>query len=176
MQPVTTAPLILTLALDAVNQARFTALRTQHFPPERNYLAAHLTLFHALPGTHRATVEAIVQQVVAATAPLELEVSGLLFLGQGVAYQLESAKLRSLHAELQKQFATHFELTPQDQRPLRPHVTVQNKVPPANARALQAELQATFRPWNARGTALQLWEYQGGPWKAIESFELGTEK
>ena len=44
------APLILTLALDADSQAHFDALRKQHFPPAINYLAAHLTLFHHLPG------------------------------------------------------------------------------------------------------------------------------
>ena len=43
-------PLIVTLTLDAPARERFDALRRRHFPPERNHLAAHLTLFHALPG------------------------------------------------------------------------------------------------------------------------------
>ncbi|GAA1871360.1 2'-5' RNA ligase family protein [Pseudonocardia ailaonensis] len=42
-------PLIVTATLDAPTQERFDALRRRHFPSDRNFLAAHLTLFHALP-------------------------------------------------------------------------------------------------------------------------------
>ena len=44
------SPLILTAQLPDDMHARYTALRDAHFPPERNYLEAHVTLFHALPG------------------------------------------------------------------------------------------------------------------------------
>ena len=50
MGPSNAAPLILTLTLDEATQAYFNDLRRQHFPPNINYLAAHLTLFHHLPG------------------------------------------------------------------------------------------------------------------------------
>mgnify|MGYP004351873915 CR=1 FL=1 len=43
------SPLILTAQLPADLHRWATALRTEHFPPERNYLEAHVTLFHALP-------------------------------------------------------------------------------------------------------------------------------
>ena len=43
-------PLILTLMLDAGTQAWLEALRRAHFPPGRNLVPAHVTLFHALPG------------------------------------------------------------------------------------------------------------------------------
>jgi hypothetical protein len=42
-------PLIVTALLDEAAQERFDRLRREHFPPERNHLAAHLTLFHRLP-------------------------------------------------------------------------------------------------------------------------------
>jgi hypothetical protein len=42
-------PLIVTALMDAVAQERFDQLRRSHFPPERNHLDAHLTLFHRLP-------------------------------------------------------------------------------------------------------------------------------
>src|ERR1700712_5017184 len=44
------APLILTLALHGEDQARFDRLRIAHFPPERNLIPAHITMFHHLPG------------------------------------------------------------------------------------------------------------------------------
>lgn len=42
-------PLVLTLILDAHTQHALNALRTKYFPPSRNHLGAHVTLFHAIP-------------------------------------------------------------------------------------------------------------------------------
>ena len=41
--------LILTLQLDAISNAFYEHLRRKYFPPERNLIAAHVTLFHQLP-------------------------------------------------------------------------------------------------------------------------------
>ena len=162
------APLILTLALDAGTQAFFDAQRQAHFPPERNYLAAHLTLFHHLPGEQQAALAAQLGARCVALPPLPLRVSAVQFLGQGVAYRVESAALEALHRELQAQWWPH--LTPQDRQRRRPHVTVQNKVGPAVARILHQELAAGFEPFEATGTGLQLWAYRGGPWEALQTF------
>ena len=43
-------PLVVTLLLEPSAQERFDRVRAAHFPAERNHLAAHVTLFHALPG------------------------------------------------------------------------------------------------------------------------------
>ncbi len=157
------APLILTLALDADSQAYFDELRRRHFPPKINYLAAHLTLFHHLPGADEAAVTAHLAAVCRALGALPVQVTGLRSLGRGVAFTLENAALRALHRRLQADFAAR--LTPQDQQKLQPHVTVQNKVEPAVARQLLADLQAGFQPFAATGTGLALWAYRGGPWE-----------
>ena len=165
MPDATSAPLILTLMLDAKSQAYFEALRQQHFPPAINYLAAHLTLFHHLPGAELAAVRARLQAVAQARPPLPLRVVGLRSLGRGVAFVLENDELRALHGQLQADFAPY--LTPQDRQKLQPHITVQNKVDPAAARQLLAELQAGFAPFEAVGTGLHLWAYRGGPWESL---------
>ncbi|GAB2875293.1 2'-5' RNA ligase family protein [Hymenobacter ruber] len=162
------APLILTLALDAGAQAYFNDLRRRHFPPKINYLAAHLTLFHHLPGAELAAVQAQLKAIAASQRPLPLSVTGLRSLGRGVAFTLENDELRALHRRLQTDFAPH--LTPQDQQKLQPHVTVQNKVDPAEARALLADLQADFTPFEAVGTGLHLWAYRNGPWESLAEF------
>jgi 2'-5' RNA ligase len=162
------APLILTLALDNAAQAYFNDLRQQHFPPKINYLAAHLTLFHHLPGPEMAAVSEQLRQFSQAQQPLLLQVTGLRSLGRGVAFTLENEELRALHRRLQTAFAAH--LTPQDQQKLQPHVTIQNKVDPAAARQLLAELQATFEPFEAVGTGLHLWAYRSGPWESLAEF------
>ena len=168
---VPTAPLVLTLLLDPTSQDFFDARRRAHFPPERNHLAAHLTLFHALPGAEAAAIEASLAVMCATQSPLDLSVRGVQFLGRGVAYSLESAELRTLHRRLQQPWQPW--LTPQDRQPLRPHVTVQNKVDPTVARALFARLEAEFVPFPALGMGLQLWTYRGGPWEARASWVFG---
>ncbi|WP_400191444.1 2'-5' RNA ligase family protein [Hymenobacter sp. B81] len=167
-----TAPLILTLQLAAEAQAFFDALRRAHFPPARNYLAAHLTLFHHLPGACLADVAIRLSALSAAQAPLPLRVAGLQFLGQGVAYAIDSPPLEALHRQLQQEWWT--ELRPQDQQRCRPHVTVQNKVAPAVARALHQQLSAGFAPFDTTGTGLQLWAYRGGPWELLRTFPFAA--
>jgi 2'-5' RNA ligase len=167
------APLILTLALDAASQAHFNELRQQHFPPERNYLQAHVTLFHHLPSEEQPAIAAELQRLVLGQSALPLRVTGLRFLGRGVAYDLENPQLQQLHRHLQTTWAAW--LTPQDQQRLKPHITVQNKVDPAAARALHQELTAQFVPFAATGTGLHLWAYRNGPWEELQEFPFAQE-
>ena len=157
----------MTLLLDAAGQERFDALRRAHFPARRNHLAAHVTLFHALPGEQLVRVAADLAQA-AAGPPYDVEVVGVRFLGRGVAYDLRSAELSAVRARLARAWDPW--LTPQDRQLFRPHVTVQNKVAPERARALQAELDASFVPFVVRGEGLSLWRYLGGPWELVDSF------
>ena len=157
-------PLVLTLALDPAMQARFDDLRRQHFPPERNHLAAHVTVFHALPGDRVADVLADLHDG-APIAPLPLTVSGVRFLGRGVAYDLECAGAADLRADLVARWRPW--LTPQDRQRWRRHVTVQNKVEPEIARALHGRLVAGFAPEPATAPGLALWRYRGGPWEPV---------
>lgn len=166
------APLILTLTLDEASQAFFDEQRRRYFPPKINYLGAHLTLFHALPGTEQPAIADYLAEVAAAQPrPLELRVTGLKFMGRGVMYTLANAELPALHRRLQQHWQAW--LSPQDQQGLRPHITVQNKVDPAVARALHEELAASFQPFEAQGTGLALWAYRGGPWEALAQWSFG---
>ena len=165
------APLILTLTLDAASQAFFDELRQRHFPPARNFLAAHLTLFHALPGAEYAALAAQLAADAAGQAPWPLAVTAVKFTGQGVSYALDSPALRAQHRRWQQQWQPW--LSAQDQQGLRPHVTVQNKVTPAVARALHETLAASFQPFEALGTGLALWAYRGGPWEPRAAFAFG---
>lgn len=161
------APLIVTAVLDAQAQATFDALRERHFPPQRNHLAAHVTLFHALPGEHEQTVSADLAEV-AGKASYDAEVAGLRLLGRGVAYELRSVPLTAARAELARRWGAW--LTPQDRQGFRPHVTVQNKVAPDIARGLHAGLVADFQPFLVRVEGLALWHYRGGPWEPAALF------
>jgi 2'-5' RNA ligase len=165
-------PLILTLTLDEASQAFFDDLRRQYFPPKINYLSAHLTLFHALPGNELDAIVADLAAVAAEqSAPLALQATGVKFMGRGVMYSLENSTLPAIHRSLQRRWEPW--LSAQDKQGLRPHITVQNKVDPAVARRLHEELAASFQPFAATGTGLALWAYKGGPWEHLQHFAFG---
>ncbi|WP_205500831.1 2'-5' RNA ligase family protein [Rufibacter psychrotolerans] len=166
-------PLILTLTLDQEAAAFFTALRIQHFPPERNYLQAHLTLFHKLPAQEESIGE-VLSTLSRTLAPLPLQVTDLMSLGRGVAYRIASEELQHLHKTLQAQWGPF--LSPQDKQKLRPHITIQNKVAPAVAKELEQTLRQTFTPFSIKGTGFTLWEYLGGPWGLLREFPFTAQE
>ena len=162
-------PLVLTLQLDQAAQERFDALRRAHFPPERNHLQAHVTLFHALPGAYEAEVRADVER--SAERPVyDVDVVRVRSLGRGVAYDLRSTELAAQRGALARRWQPW--LTPQDARPHAAHVTVQNRVTPERARALLRELEASFVPEAVRATGLALWRYLGGPWEPLATYRF----
>jgi 2'-5' RNA ligase len=162
------APLILTLSLDERSFAFFDEKRRRYFPPDRNFIPAHLTLFHHLPGEHLDNIQQLVEQRCSALSCFPLEVTGLRSLGRGIAYALQSDKLRDLRNALVKEWAQW--LTPQDRQKHQPHITVQNNVGPQKARALMMELSGAFLPFEAQAIGLDLWWYRGGPWEHVRTF------
>lgn len=159
--------LLVTLRLDPQALERFEALRRRHFPSARNQVPAHVMLLHALP-PDGAVLPAIA--AVAQREPLAVTVAGLRSLGRGVAYVLHSPALEAVHSCLARRFEPW--LTAQDRQAYSPHVTVQNKVTSAVARATLDELRAEFAPWACTGVGLEVWTYRGGPWEplAYEAF------
>ena len=150
------APLLITAELPADVFAWADALRRSYYPPERNRLGAHVTLVHGLPASAEGEVRRLLAGLAARSAPVA-RISGLMDLGRGTAIEVESASLVALHGELIERL--HGLVQQKDVRPLRPHITIQNKVAPAAARALQAELAPVLqpRPFRFRGLALSYW-------------------
>lgn len=164
-------PLVVTAVLDPAAQALLDALREAHFPPARNHLSAHLTLFHAIPSGQRA---ALLQRIAeeARRPPIAARLAGLRSLGGGVAVVVAAPELVGLRRRLATALAPH--LTAQDRRPLWPHVTIANKLPPPAARRLLAELQATWTPRPAAVEALAWWRYEGPTWAADGALPLAA--
>ncbi len=161
-------PLILTLKMDESSQERFDRLREEHFPKERNFIPAHLTLFHKLPGDQEQAIAEALEDVCRGKEPFSLTATGLVFMGRGVGYRLESAELESIRERLSDGWWSW--LGAQDRRGFRSHVTVQNKVPPKKARALHRRLQETFAPFEVGAEGLLLWRYLGGPWEPAGAY------
>lgn len=152
-------PLIVTALMDAAAQERFDRLRRSHFPPERNHIDAHLTLFHKLPD-----VPAISLALQAATRRPVItgQVRRVRGWRGGVAYDIVAPELTALRARLAQEWLGV--LSGQDRTKVDLHVTVQNKADPAAAARLHAELAAAFVPYEVHVVGLGLWRYLGGPW------------
>ena len=161
-------PLILTLRMDDLSQRYFDRLREEHFPKARNFIPAHLTLFHKLPGDREREISETLDDLRRQQRPLSLTAAGLVFMGRGVGYRLESPALQSVRRRLADAWWPW--LGAQDRQGFRPHVTVQNKVPSDAARALHGRLEETFAPFEVGAEGLLLWRYLGGPWEPVGSY------
>jgi len=159
------APIIVTALFGRGDQGWFDAQRAAHFPPERNVLAAHCTLFHHLPPSAADELKhRLVQETRGVRAP-DARVAGLMSLGRGVAYRIDSPALVQVRARLVEAFAGL--LTPQDAGGWRPHVTIQNKVTPSVAKLLLDQLNRDFRPRPVELAGFATWWYRGGPWEPL---------
>jgi len=162
---LTAAPIIVTALFGRQDQGWFDAQRAAHFPPERNQLSAHLTLFHHLPPSAEDELKRRLSEFTRGQRAPNARVGGLMSLGRGVAYRIESPELVAIRRELADAFAGL--LTPQDAGGWRPHVTIQNKVQPGIARLLMTSLERDFRARDVEIAGLAAWWYRGGPWEAL---------
>ena len=160
-------PLIVTATFGADDFGWLEGLRRRHFPPELNQVPVHLTLFHHLAPALEGELRARLGAMARAPRPAAL-VTGIMDLGRGTAFRVQSEALEELRAELAEIFRGM--LTPQDQAPWRPHVTIQNKVERREAVALQQELRAAALPRPLAIHGLASWRYLGGPWEALRTY------
>lgn len=161
---MTSAPIILSAEMGAADQAWADGLRRAHFPPERNHLPAHITLFHHLPPSCAAEVLGELARLARDRAPAA-RIDRLLSLGRGVALHVHSPDLLAMREDMAERFAGL--LTPQDSARPRLHITVQNKVTAAQARETLALLERDFAPRPLVIAGLAAWYYRGGPWELI---------
>lgn len=164
-------PFILTAVLPADLQGFAEGLRRAHFPPERNHLHAHVTLFHAFAPSLLEELCNYLPRIAAEFAPPTGTVKGVMDLGKGTAIALDSPDLLAVRDIIAAHF--HGSLTDQDRHEPRPHITIQNKVTKDEARALQLNLAPLLAPWMAKGRfafpALALHRYRGGPWEHVKT-------
>ena len=164
------APIIVSALIGPEDSAWADALRREHFPAERNQLPAHLTLFHHLPPSALDSLKRLLSSEARTTARPAARITRLISLGRGVALAVESPGLMAIRARVAD--AMDGQLTPQDRAAWRPHITIQNKVPPSAARALLLALRAEFTPRPIGIVGLALHYYRGGPWEPIADWKF----
>ena len=159
--------LIVTAEIAPLDFSWLQGLRRAHYPPERNQVPAHLTMFHALPpsveGELRSRLAAIVRQ-----PPPAARIAGLTDLGGGVAFRVVSPDLGRVREELAADL--HGLLAAQDSGGWTPHVTIQNKVAPKVAQTLRQALERSFEQRSLSISGLAIYRYLGGPWEPVASY------
>lgn len=160
-------PLIVTAELGPADSAWLNDLRRRHYPVERNQLPAHLTMFHTLPPSAEREIRHSLAEMTTRSAPHAF-VAGIMDLGGGVAFRITSDELEYVRSEIAHRLAGL--LTAQDRAGWSAHVTIQNKVPPRDAKLLIRALAAQFvrRPITIAGLGLH--RYLGGPWETLRTY------
>jgi 2'-5' RNA ligase len=162
--------LVLTLEMDGESFAAFDGLRRRYYPPGRNIVPAHVTLFHRLPGDRSREIKAYLKQVAASQRPIEISAIEPKITERGVAIFLQSSQLHALRDDLAREWWPW--LADQDQTGFRPHVTIQANVSESEAGRTLREIRSTFRAPKIRGIGLHLWRYRDGPWQSDQLFRF----
>ena len=97
-------PFILTAALPPDLAGFAEGLRRAHYPPEKNHLHAHVTLFHAFAPSLREELRDFIPRIAAEFAVPRGAVKGVMGLGKGTAIALDAPQLLTLR----KGIAEHF--------------------------------------------------------------------
>ena len=160
-------PLIVTAELAPADFAWLNELRRRHYPADRNQLPAHLSMFQTLPPSAEQEVRQLLSRISTAPAPRAF-VAGVMDLGGGVAFRIASDELDNIRDDIADRLAGL--LTAQDRSGWSAHVTIQNKVPPREAKALIQALGSQFDRRPIRIAGLGLHRYLGGPWETLRTF------
>jgi hypothetical protein len=160
-------PLIVTAELAPPDFAWLNDLRRRHYPAERNRVPAHLTMLHAVAPSAEAELRQILR-TMSEERPPQARVAGVKNLGGGVAFRIASEELDAIRAEIALRLRGL--LTAQDSAGWSAHVTIQNKVPPRDAKALVQALGHGFTGRPIRISGLGLHRYLGGPWETLRTF------
>ncbi|KAK0287628.1 hypothetical protein LTR35_004103 [Friedmanniomyces endolithicus] len=169
---------IVTLLTDQPHHDRMTRLRTRYFPKRINKLDAHLTLFHALPGSKlESSVIPVLQDVAQHTVPFRLLATKPFRLKHGIALSVaknEGARqAQEVHRALLEPWLKQGFLSEQDRGGCNVHYTIMNKVDDELevAKALE-EVRESFKPDNGTAEGLGLWRYDRGWWRWERRFDF----
>ncbi|KAI0133942.1 hypothetical protein BJ170DRAFT_678865 [Xylariales sp. AK1849] len=174
---------ILTLLTDAVHHSEMSSLRSQYFPRRLLKVDAHITLFHALPGSSLHGIKEDLTALCAHTSPFSLAVrrEDVFRMAKGVGINLEEKalrKARGIRTELRERWTEW--LSEQDRRAgWRGHYTVCNKEDDAGkVDGCLAYLKGENGQGGWEGSqgmvrGLSLWRYDRGWWRKDGDFGFG---
>ncbi|KAI5361953.1 hypothetical protein Slin15195_G056020 [Septoria linicola] len=167
---------IVTLLTDKPLHERMTDLRKKYFPKKINKLAAHLTLYHALPGSKlNSHVIPSLLEVTKRTPPFRVEATEPFRMKKGFAISVSTQnggrQAKQIHGNLQSQWTGEGWLSDQDAGGCRVHYTLMNKVDDElEVQNALDELKTFWKGDSGTAEGLALWRYDRGFWRWERKF------
>ena len=165
---------VLTLRTDHAFHQRINDLRKQYFPPRLNKIGAHITLFHALPGSQLESILTDISAVTHKHSPFPVSTHEPMRMSHGVALSAKNAKANEVFNDFKQRWgpADADFLSKQDQS-FRAHYTIQNKAEKEVADKSWEEVRNNFKRDHGQAIGLTLYQYmKGGRWKFKSHFDF----
>ncbi len=166
MNKSSVSSLIITLKINDEAQQFFDEQRKKYFPAYANFMQSHLTLFHKLPLGKEIINDEL--EKFSQRKSFDLQVTGVKNIGNGAAYEIESAELGSLHQQMQQAFQPF--LISRDMQVLWPHITVQNKVTAYRAKLTAEKLSGDDFPVVIKAVGFSVWVYLKKYWEYKQDY------
>ena len=170
---------VLTLFTDKKHHEYMTALRRQWFPQHLLKVDAHVTLFHALPGSKLAEIKQDISAIAAGTKkfPIVVDTEGVFEMGKGVGINVSTSgggqyKPGGIRRELREKWQPF--LSKQDNgKNWKAHYTIMNKQDDQEEKRKCLEYLNEGHA-NHAGTVegLSLWLYDKGRWRPNEVWKF----
>jgi len=167
---------VLTFLTDQKHHQTMTELRKRYFPPRLNKLDAHLTMFHALPGSKlEEAVIPTLEQTAGSTEQFHVLAATPFKLRKGIAIGVPKGAggdtARSVHAQLKRDWQPF--LSDQDAGGFAAHYTIMNKVDDEKEvnRAFD-QVEGSFRACGGTIEGVTLWRYDRGHWEWFRDFKF----
>ncbi|KXS98767.1 hypothetical protein AC578_9032 [Pseudocercospora eumusae] len=168
----------LTILTDKPLHKRMTELRKKYFPQNINKVAAHLTLFHALPGSKlECHIIPTIQEVTRQTSRFRVEATELFRLKKGFAVSVSEKsggrQSKQVHRALQAPWKQEGFLSQQDAGGCRVHYTLMNKVDDElEIQNAYDEVAGAWEGDSGMAEGLALWKYDRGFWRWYRAFNF----
>lgn len=170
---------VLTLLTDTKHHRTLTETRKKYFPPRLNKLEAHITLFHALPGSKlEESIKPTLREVSNKTTQFHILAATPFRLNKGIAIGMPKSQggddARQVHGQLKGAWREF--LSSQDAGGFAAHYTIMNKVD--DEKEVQKAFEQVQDEWRGcHGTVLglSLFKYDRGHWVHEEDFKFKTD-
>lgn len=167
---------VLTLLTDPTHHQTLTSLRNRYFPSFLNKLEAHITLFHALPGSKLdSAIVPTLSEIASSTPKFPIRAADPFRLRKGIAIGVPKGKggdqARDVHARLRKAWMEF--LSEQDAGGFRAHYTIMNKVDDeVKVQKAYREVESEWVGCDGTVEGLSLFRYDRGYWVLERNFEF----
>ena len=165
---------VLTLRTNREFHERINDLRKQYFPAQLNKIGAHITLFHALPGSRLESIVSHLLEIVQTQQGFPIQIIKPIKMSHGVALDANNQEAHRLWDTLVRKWGPSGAdfLSKQDQQ-FKAHYTIQNKVEKEVARHTWEEISDRFKGDEGQAIGFTLYQYKkDGHWRYQRAFDF----